>query len=123
MEDLALTAASGLPMPLLFSQLSMLRYLPNKLVHFLLDYFLCWIARLGLPASDGTHRQLRTDQIQSVLSRLENMPDVLSPRHLFSAVQLGHRKWLGTHNIHATPFRTSAPRTVPSQCLYTHVSM
>ena len=110
-------------MPPLLSQLSMLRYLPNKLVHFLLDYHPRWIARLGLPASDGTHRQLGPDQIQSALLRLESMPDVLSPLQLFSCVQLGHSEWLGTQNIHATPFGTTPHRKVCSYiCLYLHVS-
>jgi hypothetical protein len=123
MEDLAWTAASRFPMPPLLSQLPMLSYLPNKLVHFLLDYHPRWIASLGLPASDGTHRQLRAEQIQSALSRLENMPDVLSPLQLFSSVQLGHSEWLGTQNINATPFRTKAPRRVSASiCLYVHVS-
>ena len=123
MEDLAWTAGSQLPMPPLLSQLPMLLYLPNKLVHFLIDYHPRWIARLGLPASDGTHRQLRPDQIQSALLRLESMPDVLSPLQLFSCVQLGHSEWLGTQNIHATPFGTTSARKVCScMCLYLLVS-
>ena len=122
MEDLAWTAGSHLPKPPLLSQLPMLLYLPNKLVHFLLDYHPRWIARLGLPASDGTHRQLRPDQIQSALLRLESMPDVLAPLQLFSGVQLGHSEWRGTQNIHATPFGTASTRRVCSCiCLYLHV--
>ena len=53
--DLAWTAASPLPEPHLLTMMPMLQYLPNKLVHFVLDYHPDWIARLQLPPSDGTH--------------------------------------------------------------------
>ncbi len=37
MQDLAWTAASNLPQPTLLARLPILAYLPNKLVHFLVD--------------------------------------------------------------------------------------
>ncbi len=58
MVELAWTAGSGLPEPLLLSLMPMLQYLPQKLVHFVLDYHPRWIAGLGLPTFDGTHRHL-----------------------------------------------------------------
>jgi hypothetical protein len=58
---LGLTAASGLPEPVLLAMHPILRNLPNKLVHFILDYH---------PDAPDFH---------SVLERLMNMPDVTSP--------------------------------------------
>ena len=72
LEDLAWTAASGLPEPPLLKDHPILRNLTNKLVCFILDYFPNWIARLQLPASDGRHRQLASGQFHSVWERLVN---------------------------------------------------
>jgi hypothetical protein len=66
MQDLAWTAASDLPEPPMLKMHPILHYLPNKLVHFILDYFPNWVASLQLPASDGRHRQLRSGHFHSV---------------------------------------------------------
>ena len=112
MVDLAWTAASGLPEPYLISLSPMLQYLPNKLVHFVLDYYPDWVASLRLPPSDGSHRQLRTEEFHSVLGRLEPIPDVEAPLQLFSAVDIGHKDWLGVQTVHAVPFPRTKTRMV-----------
>jgi hypothetical protein len=105
MADLAWKATSGLSQPILLVLAPFLRYLPQKLVHFFVDYHPDWIAQLQLPASDGTHRQLRTEHFQQVLQRLEIMPDVDAPVQLFSSVDIGHNEWQGVQTVHANPFK------------------
>ena len=112
MEDLAWTAASGLSEPVMLSLLPRLSYLPQKLVHFLVDYHPDWIAQLQLPPSDGKHRQLRTEHFQQALRRLENMPEVDMPVQLFGAVDIQHRDWLGGQTVHADPFPKPKTRMV-----------
>ena len=104
MQDLAWNETSVLPEPVLLALHPILRYLPNKLVHFILDYHPQWVAQLQLPASDGRHKQLEAAQFHSVLERLVNMPDVSSPLQLFSTAQIGHKDWLGEQTVHAMPF-------------------
>jgi hypothetical protein len=41
--------------PVLLALHPILRNLPNKLVHFILDYHPQWVAQLQLPVSDGRH--------------------------------------------------------------------
>jgi hypothetical protein len=112
MVDLAWTAASGLPEPHLLSLMPMLQYLPNKLVHFVLDYHPDWIAGLHLPPSDGSHGHLRTEGFHAVLNRLDTIPDVDAPLQLFSAVDIGHEDWMGIQTVHAVPFTTTKTRMV-----------
>ena len=112
MEDLAWTAGSGLSEPLMLNLMPILAYLPQKLVHFVVDYHPDWISQLQLPASDGLHRQLSTDHFQQALLRLENMPEVDMPVQLFSAVQIKHREWLGGQTVHAVPFKKPKSRMV-----------
>lgn len=71
MQDLAWSAASGLPKPTLVSKHPVLSFLSNKLVHFLVDYHPDWIAQLRMPPSDGRHRQLETRHFHLALERLE----------------------------------------------------
>ena len=104
MQDLAWNETSVLPEPVLLALHPILRNLPNKLVHFILDYHPQWVAQLQLPASDGRHKQLASAQFHSVLERLVNMPDVSSPIQLFSTAQIGHKDWLGEQTVHAMPF-------------------
>jgi hypothetical protein len=104
MQDLAWNETSVLPEPVLLALHPILRYLPNKLVHFILDYHPQWVAQLQLPASDGRHKQLASAQFHSVLERLVNMPDVSCPLQLFSNAQIGHKDWLGEQTVHAMPF-------------------
>ena len=115
--DLAWTAASPLPEPHLLTMMPMLQYLPNKLVHFVLDYHPDWIARLQLPTSDGTHGHLRTEAFHAVLDRLETIPDVDAALQLFSAVDIGHKDWLGVQTVHAVPFPKTKLRRV-CICVY-----
>ena len=112
MQDLAWTAASGLPEPVLVTVLPILRFLPNKLVHFLLDYHPNWVAQLQLPASDGRHRQLASAQFHSALDRLVDMPDVGCPLQLFSDAVIGHSDWRGRQTVHAIPFTKETPTMV-----------
>ena len=112
MQDLAWTQGSALPKPALLVMHPILRNLPNKLVHFLLDYHPEWVAQLQLPASDGRHRQLASAHFHLALERLENMPDVSCPLQLFSSVDIGHRDWRGKQTIHAIPFKKETPRMV-----------
>ncbi len=95
MQDLAWTAASGLPQTTLRARHPILTYLPNKLVHFILDYHPSWVASLQLPASDDRHRQQANAHFHSALEQLENMPNVPGPLQLFSAVEVSHRDWRG----------------------------
>ncbi len=99
MENLAWTAGSRLPEPLL-SRLPLLHFLAPKLVHFVVDYHPDWIASLRLPElppSDGTHSQLRREDFHRALQRLRNMPDsdTDTPLQLFSAVQIHQKEWSG----------------------------
>jgi hypothetical protein len=112
MQDLAWTADSRLPEPPMLTMHPILHYLPNKLVHFILDYFPNWVASLQLPPSDGRHRQLESGQFHSVLERLANMPEVTCPLQLFSCVAINHRDWLGQQTIHAMPFEREDPHMV-----------
>jgi hypothetical protein len=99
----------------------MLKYLPNKLVHFVLDYHPDWIARLRLPPSDGSHGQLCSDQFHSVLDRLDTIPDrdVDAAVQLFSAVNIGHKDLLDVQAVHAVPFLKTKTRMVYSTiCVY-----
>jgi hypothetical protein len=112
MEDLAWTANSGLSEPVMISFFPILSYLPQKIVHFIVDYHPDWISDLQLPASDGLHRQLRSEHFQQALQRLENMPDVDMPVQLFSSVDIGHRQWLGRQTVHAVPFKKPKTRMV-----------
>ena len=119
MQDLAWTHVSDLPEPALLVMHPILRNLPNKLVHFLLDYHPDWVSRLQLPASDGRHRQLAIAQFHSALERLVDIPDVACPLQLFSAVTIGHTYWRGEQCIHATPFETATPTLVRCHiCMY-----
>jgi hypothetical protein len=121
MQDLAWTQATarGLPEPALFVMHPILHNLPNKLVHFLLDYHPDWVSRLQLPASDGRHRQLATADFHSALERLVDIPDVSCPLQLFSSVTIGHRDWRGKQCIHATPFEKETPTLVRCHiCIY-----
>ncbi len=120
MENLAWTAASGLSEPVMLDLFPCLSYLPQMLVHFVVDYHPDWIAELHLPASDGKHRQLRTEHFQQVLQRLENMPDVDMPVQLFSAVDIQHRDWIGAQTVHADPFKTPKTRVVCYQYVHIH---
>ena len=112
MEDLAWHAGSGLPEPTLLSRLPVLHFLAHKLVHFVVDYHPDWVASLGLPPSDGTHRQLRREHFQPALRRLDIMPDTDAPLQLFSAVNISHKEWRGVQTVHAMPFKTPTPRKV-----------
>ena len=112
MQDLAWTAGSDLPQPTLLAKHPILANLPNKLVHFILDYHPSWVARLQLPASDGRHRQLAPAHFHSALDRLENMTDVPGPLQLFSAVEISHRDWRGVQWIHAMPFNKEKQQMV-----------
>ena len=112
MQDLAWTAGSDLPQPTLLAKHPILANLPNKLVHFILDYHPDWVAQLQLPPSDGRHRQLAAAQFHSVLDRLANMPEVASALQLFSYVEIGHRDWRGTQLVHAMPFKKASPAMV-----------
>ena len=112
MEDLAWHAGSGLPEPTLLSRLPVLHFLAHKLVHFVVDYHPDWVASLGLPPSDGTHRQLRREHFQPALRRLDIMPDTNAPLQLFSAVNISHKEWRGVQTVHAMPFKTPTPRKV-----------
>jgi hypothetical protein len=112
MQDLAWTAASGRTKPTLLANYPLLSYLSNKIVHFLVDYHPDWIAQLGLPPTDGLHRQLETHHFHRALERLELMPDVLAPVQVFSAVNIGHKDWLGTQCVHSRPFSGEKSRMV-----------
>jgi hypothetical protein len=115
LQDLAWTAASGLPEPPVLKDHPILRNLRNKLVHFILDYFPNWVASLQLPASDGRHRQLASGQFHSVLERLANMPDVTCPLQVFSCVDINHNDWKGKQTIHAMPFQRETAHMVRLQ--------
>ncbi len=95
----------------LFSSLS---YLPQKLVHFVVDYHLTWISHLQLPPSDSSHRQLHTHHFQQGLLRLENMPEVDMQLQLFSAVDIQHQDWVGSQTLHADPFKKQKSHMVSS---------
>jgi hypothetical protein len=114
MQDLDWTQGSALTEPALLVMHPILRNLPNKMAHFLLDYHWHpeWVAKLQLPASDGRHRQLASAQFHLALERLENMPHVSCPLQLFSSVDIGHRDWRGKQTIHAIPFKKETPRMV-----------
>ncbi len=120
MQDLAWTAASNLPQPTLLARLPILAYLPNKLVHFLVDYHPDWLARLHLPASDGRHRQLANAHFHLALDRLVNMPNVPGPLQLFSAVAVGHKDWRGVQWINAMPFNKEKQQMIHI-CMYHYV--
>jgi hypothetical protein len=94
-EDLAWHAGSGLPEPTLLARLPLLHFLALKLVHFFVDYHPDWVASLGLPPSDGTHRQLRREHFQPALQRLQNMLDADTPLQLFSAANISHKELRG----------------------------
>ncbi len=81
---------------------------------FVLDYYPDWVASLRLPPSDGSHSHLRTEEFHSVLDRLEPIPDVAAPLQLFSAVDIGHKDWLGVQTVHAVPFQRTKARMVNS---------
>ena len=112
MVDLAWTAASGLSEPLLHGLMPMLQYLPQKLVHFILDCHPGWLAGLGFAPSDGSHQQLRSEHFPPVLERLVTMPDVDGVLQLFSAVDIGHKEWMGSQTVHAVPFPKTKTRMV-----------
>ena len=122
MVDLAWTPDRGVAEPLLHSLMPTLQYLPQKLVHFLLDYHPAWIAGLGLAPSDGTHSQLHSEHFAPVLERLVTMPDVDGIIQLFSAVNIGHKEWKGSQTVHAVPFPKTKTRMVHATvCLYMSV--
>ena len=113
MVDLAWTAASGLSEPLLHGLMPMLQYLPQKVVHFILDYHpAAWIAGLDLAPSDGSQRQLRSEHFAPVLERLATVPDVDGVLQLLSAVDIGHKEWMGSQTVHAVPFPKTKTRMV-----------
>jgi len=85
-----------------------------KIVHFLMDFHSDWVSSLHLPPSTGKHDQLVGAQIDSVLDRLETIPQVFGEVQLFTAVKISHSEFQGTQIVHSTPFKTGndQPRMV-----------
>ena len=50
---------------------SVLKYLRNKIAHYLHDYHRHWFVRFGLSLSNGEHDQLRESQIRRLMRRIQ----------------------------------------------------
>ena len=91
-----------------------LKYLRNKIAHYLHDYRRHWFARFGLPPPNGEHDQLRDSQIRRLLRRVQrrmghqdggrgrDRPEI----QVFSRLDIGHKDFLGEQFVNCRPFRS-----------------
>jgi hypothetical protein len=129
MQDLAWTQGSDLPEPDLLVMHPILLNLPNKVVHFLLDYRRL-SPGLGLPASASC---IRWQSFLHPMASIDSLHLHNSNRPWYgwwifltchvpsscSAVTIGHRAWRGEQCIHATPFEDETPTLVRCHiCMY-----
>ena len=85
-----------------------LEYLGKKIAHFLHDYHRDWFLRLGLPPTNGKHKQLTPFHIKSLLRRLEKSQDTLQARPeicVFSRLEIGHKDYAGSQFVYCKPFK------------------
>ena len=84
-----------------------LKTLGHKIVHFVCDYHADWFPSIALPASDGSHSQLRPAHFQAVLGRLQSVPGTRNDRELsvFCGVKIGHKQFAGHQIVHCKPFK------------------
>jgi hypothetical protein len=81
-----------------------LKYLRNKITHYLHDYRRHWFARFGLPPPNGEHDQLRGSQIRRLMRRVQQRighdggrgrerPEI----QVFSRLDIGHKDRQAEH--------------------------
>ena len=91
-----------------------LKYLRNKIAHYLHDYRRHWFARFGLPPPNGEHDQLRGSQIRRLMRRVQRRA---GPKgggrgreraeiQVFSRLDIGHKDFLGEQFVNCRPFRS-----------------
>ena len=114
MQELNWTPASGGSQPDVLVKHPFLAWIPNKVVHYLVDYHSEWLEPLDIPASNGEHNQLKTHHFQAVLKCLEIMPEVAKHVQCYSTVILQHSRagFLGDQTVHASLINTKQQRSV-----------
>ena len=114
MQELNWTPASGGSQPDVLVKHPFLAWIPNKVVHYLVDYHSEWLEPLDIPASNGEHNQLKTHHFQDVLKCLEIMPEVSKHVQCYSTVILQHSRagFLGDQTVHASLINTKQQRSV-----------
>ena len=118
MQDINWSESSNGSKPAILDQVPCLGFLSCKVVHYLVDYHPEWLDELDLPPTNGKHSQLDKDHFQSVLKRLQWMPEVKKHFQLYSAVKINHdlAGFQGFQTIHACPFYCASPREVCAFC-------
>ncbi len=88
-----------------------LKYLRNKIAHYLHDYRRHWFERFGLPPQNGEHDQLRERQIRRLMRRVQQRftskgggrgserPEI----QVFSRLDIGHKD---LQFVNCRPFRS-----------------
>ena len=118
MQDINWSESSNGTKPAILDQVPCLGFLSCKVVHYLVDYHPEWLDELDLPPTNGKHSQLEKHHFQSVLKRLQWMPEVKKHLQLYSAVKINHdlAGFQGFQTIHACPFYCASPREVCAFC-------
>jgi hypothetical protein len=91
----------------------LLSFLGKKICHFIHDFHPHWIARLGLPDSNGKHNQLGLHVQQRILRRIQPLQSQ-SRRGaitLFSRLDIGHDDFVGTQFVYCKPFKSRHKET------------
>ena len=90
-----------------------LKYLRNKIAHYLHDYRRHWFARFGLPPPNGEHDQLRDSQIRRLMRRVQRRMSSEGGRgrerpeiQVFSRLDIGHKDFLGEQFVNCRPFKS-----------------
>ena len=94
--------------PAYLDQHKLLAFLGKKICHFIHDFHPDWIARLGLPVSNGQHDQLFPHMQDRILRRIQAFQSQ-SKRGaiiLFSILSIGHADFLGEQFVYCKPFKT-----------------
>jgi hypothetical protein len=114
MQEINWTEASGGTKPSILATHPFIAWIPNKVVHYLVDYHSEWLDPLDIPESNGEHNQLHTHHFQSVLKCLEKMPEVKRHIQLYSAIRLQHSNagFLGQQSVHSTLLNLKQVRSV-----------
>ncbi len=88
-----------------------LKYLRNKIAHYLHDYRRHWFAHFRLPPPNGEHDQLRESQILRLMRRVQQRFTAKgggcgSERpEVSSRLDIGHKDFFGEQFVNCRPFR------------------
>ena len=85
-----------------------LKYLGKEIANFLHDYHRDWFPLLGLPPSNGQHKQLSPFHIKKLWRRLQKSQDTRQERPeicVFSRLEIGHKDYSGRQFVYCKPFK------------------